>query len=108
PEHLDRADARPGAALLQHHADLRHQLVVVGEWVQAEDPDTARVRAPEALTGLHSRGLAGAVRAEHGRHRAGGYGESEAVDRGLLAVPHDEVVDLHRDWHNRSIENAPE
>ena len=46
------------------------------------------------------------VQAEHGRHRADGYGETETVHRGLLAVPHDEVVDLHRDWHNGSIENG--
>ena len=106
PEHLQRADAGPGAALLEHHADPRHQLVVVGDRVQPEHPDLPGVGPPEALAALHRRGLAGAVGAEHGRHCSAGYGETEAVDRGLLAVPDDEVVDLHRDWHNGSVENA--
>ena len=105
PEHLQSADAGPGAALLQHHADPRHQFVVVGDRVQPEHPDSAGVRSPEPFTALHGRRLAGTVGAEHGCDGAGGYGETEPVDRGLLAVPHDEVLDLYRDWHNRSIEN---
>jgi hypothetical protein len=80
---------------------------VVRDRVQPENPDAAGVRPAEALAGLHGRGLAGAVGADHGCHRAAGYGETETVHRGLLAVPHDEVVDLHRDWHNGSIENVP-
>ena len=50
----------------------------------------------EALAGLERGRLAGAVGPEDGGDAAALDGQAEAVDGGLVAVPHDESVDLDR------------
>ena len=76
-EHL--AGSRRGirAAALQHHTDASADLRVVGERIQAQDLDAARVGLDEALAHLHSRGLARTVGAEQREHLGGLHVEVE-------------------------------
>ena len=82
-EHLHRPDARPGAAVLEHHADAGEQLASLALRVEPEDRDRALLRPAVALAGLQRRGLAGAVGSEHGRDRVPVDGEVEVVDGDL-------------------------
>ena len=92
-EHLHRADAAPGAAALEHHADAGEQRAAVAHRVQAEHPDRALLGPAVALAGLQRGGLAGAVGTEHRRDRRPLDREGESVDGDLVAVPHHQAVD---------------
>ncbi len=91
---LDRTDARVDAAFLQHDADRRGEGVVVGVRVEPRDAHGAGRGPPEALEGLHGRGLAGAVGAEQRHDLAVLDRERDPVDGGELAVTDDELVDV--------------
>ena len=110
PGRVQRADVEPGehaqvlagpdgrrdAAGLQHHPDPRPQRPGVGDRVEPEDRDRARVGPPVPLADLDRGGLARPVRAEHRGHRAAGGPQAEPVHRGLVPVPLDEIADLDR------------
>ena len=86
-EHLARPRRRIAAAALQHHADALAQPGVVGDGVQAEDLDGARVGPDEALAHLHGGGLACAVGPEQRQHLGALHVEVEPVDGGRRPVP---------------------
>ncbi len=65
-EHLVGAGTAPCPAGLQHDADPGEELGALADRVEAEDTHRAALRAAVALAGLERRGLACAVRAQHG------------------------------------------
>ena len=105
-QHLQRAGARVAAAGLQHHADPGPQGARVADRVEPEHAHLTRVRPPESLADLDRRGLAGAVRPEQRRHRAGRDLEREPVDSVQRAVGLDQSRDLHRRLHSCESRNA--
>ncbi len=85
-QHLAGPGRGIAAAALQHHPDPRAQFGVVGDRVQAQDLDGARVGPDEALAHLDRRGLAGTVGAEQGQHLGAVDLEVEVVDRGRRPI----------------------
>lgn len=94
-EHLVGPGAGVDAAGLEHDPDPGAQPLRVGDRVEPEDPYGSGVGAAVALAGLDRGGLPGAVRAEHGRHRARRDVQIEAVHRGPGAVPLHQSLDLY-------------
>ena len=108
PEHLLGAHAGVDAALLEHHADPRPQGARVGD--AGPGPSTRTVpesgrRYPSQLSTVvvlpAPLGPSTAVIAP------GSTVQRQPVDRGLVAVPLDQVDDLDRGCHARSLRSAP-
>ena len=86
PQQLERAQARVEPTRLQHHADLRAEVLAVAHRVEAEDAHRARVGSAVALEDLDRRGLAGAVRSEQPEDLARADTEVERIDRARRSV----------------------
>ncbi|CAO0834692.1 hypothetical protein SMICM17S_00395 [Streptomyces microflavus] len=93
-EHLVGPGAGVDATRLEHHPDAGAQPLRFGDRVES-GPVRCRVGRRVALAGLDRGGLPGAVRAEHGRHRARRDVQIEAVHRGPGAVPLHQSLDLY-------------
>jgi hypothetical protein len=105
-QHLPGVGGLVRAALLQHDAHVGHDLLPLGDGVEAEDADRPGVRSPEALDALHRGGLARAVRPEQRDDRARLHAQRHPVHDGAVAVALDEVDDLDRGVHGSSSQNG--
>jgi hypothetical protein len=94
-QHLQRPDAGPGAAVLEHHPDPGQEVSPLRLWVQTQHRDGAFLRSAVALARLQSRRLARTVGAEDGGDRVPVDGQVEVVDRDLVAVAHHQPGDRH-------------
>jgi hypothetical protein len=106
----DVAGGRPGidAAGLQHDAEPRHQIVVIGDRVEPQDAGGAGIGRPEALTNLQQAGLTGAVVAQQSQNRAARDGQRNATDGNDIAVLHDDVLHLDGSFtHGRNCTGWP-
>ena len=93
-EHFGDGEVRIDSALLQDDAETLAHLGSAVRRIHTEDRDGTRIACAVALEDLDRRGLAGAVRAEHGDALALFDGEADTANRMHVAVRLAQVGDL--------------
>jgi hypothetical protein len=93
PQHLPGARRRPGAAVLEHDAELGHERRTPRDRVAAEHRHAAGVGPPQPGEAFDGCGLAGPVGPEERTDAALGHAQGEAVDGDDLAIALRELLD---------------
>ena len=92
-QHLSGPGARIRSATLEHHTDPASHLVVVGEWVQAEETHLTLVRGLKTLADLDGGGLTRSIRTENCQDLAALQFEVEAAHGSGITEAFDESLD---------------